>query len=154
MAHDTGKQAALGRVLVALSALAWSTAGIFTKGVEADGWTVLLWRRLLAGGVMSAWLVWRRGRAGLADWKQLGWAGWSAATVSSAATICFIPRRVLQRRQVMPFALGGDKDVCGNDAEESGLDREEPMDQNADQHQERQEERPASQENLAPWSDS
>ena len=53
-------------------------------------WTVLLWRGLLAGGVMSAWLVWRRGQAGLADWKHLGWAGWSAATVSSAATICFI----------------------------------------------------------------
>ena len=39
---------------------------------------------------MSAWLVWRRGQAGLADWKQLGWAGWSAAIGSSAATICFI----------------------------------------------------------------
>ena len=38
----------------------------------------------------TAWLVWRRGEAGLADWKHLGWAGWSAATVSSAATICFI----------------------------------------------------------------
>ena len=90
MAHDTGKQAALGRVLVALSAVAWSTAGIFTKGVEADVWTVLLWRGLLAGGVMSAWLVWRRGQSGLADSRHLGWAGWSAATVSSAATICFI----------------------------------------------------------------
>ena len=77
-------------MLVALSALAWSTAGIFTKGVEADVWTVLLWRGLLAGGVMSAWLVWRRGQAGLVDCKRLGWAGWSAATVSSAATICFI----------------------------------------------------------------
>lgn len=39
---------------------------------------------------MSAWLVWRRGRAGLADWKRLGWAGWAAATVSSMATVCFI----------------------------------------------------------------
>ena len=72
LAHDTGKQVALGRVLVALSAVAWSMAGIFTKGVEADVWTVLLWRGLLAGGVMSAWLVWRRGQAGLADWKHLG----------------------------------------------------------------------------------
>ncbi len=90
LAHDTGKQVTLGRVLVALSAVAWSTAGIFTKGVEADVWTVLLWRGLLAGGVMLAWLVWRRGQAGLADWKHLGWAGWSAATVSSVATICFI----------------------------------------------------------------
>ena len=90
MAHDTGKQVMLGSILVALSAVAWSTAGIFTKGVEADIWTVLLWRGLLAAGVMTAWLGWRRGRAELADWKHLGWAGWSAATVSSAATICFI----------------------------------------------------------------
>ena len=71
LAHDTGKQVARGRVLVALSVLAWSTAGIFTKGVEADVWTVLLWRGLLAGGVMSAWLVWRQGQAGLAAWKHL-----------------------------------------------------------------------------------
>ena len=90
MAHDGGKQVALGRVLVALSAVAWSTAGIFTKGVDADVWTVLLWRGLLAAGVMSGWLLFRQGRAGIADWKRLGWAGWSAATVSSAATICFI----------------------------------------------------------------
>ena len=90
MAHDAGKQVALGRALVALSAVAWSTAGIFTKGVEADTWTVLFWRGLPAAAVMSAWLVWRRGRAGLADWKHPGWAGWSAATVSSAATVCFI----------------------------------------------------------------
>ena len=54
MVHDAGKQVALGRVLVALPAVAWSTAGIFTKGVEADVWTVLLWRGLLAGAVMSA----------------------------------------------------------------------------------------------------
>ena len=88
--HDIAKQAAFGRVLVVLSAVAWSTAGIFTKGVEADVWTVLLWRGLLAGGVIWAWLLWRRDQAGLADSKHLGWAGWSAATVSSAATICFI----------------------------------------------------------------
>ena len=90
LALDTDKQFVLGVVLVALSAVAWSTAGIFTKGVEADVWTVLLWRALLAGGVMSVWLAWRRRKAALADWKRLGRAGWSAATVSSAATICFI----------------------------------------------------------------
>ena len=81
---------ALGRFLVALSAVAYSMAGIFTKGVEADVWTVLLWRGLLAAGFMSAYLAWRRGSAGLADWKRLGWAGWSAATAGSAATVCFI----------------------------------------------------------------
>ena len=39
---------------------------------------------------MSAYLAWRRGPAGRADWKRLGWAGWSAATAGSAATVCFI----------------------------------------------------------------
>ena len=90
LTHDAGNQIALGRALVVLSAVAWSTAGIFTKGVEADVWTVLLWRGLLAGVAISAWLIWRQGRGWLTDWKRLGWAGWSAATVSSAATICFI----------------------------------------------------------------
>ena len=90
MARDTGKQMVLGRFLVALSAVAYSMAGIFTKGVEADVWTVLLWRGLLAAGFMSAYLAWRRGPAGLGDWKRLGWAGWSAATVGSVATVCFI----------------------------------------------------------------
>ena len=59
MVHDGGKQVMLGYVLVALSAVAWSTAGIFTKGVEADVRTVLLWRGLLAAGVMSVWLACR-----------------------------------------------------------------------------------------------
>ena len=90
MDRDTGKQMVLGRFLVALSAVAYSMAGTFTKGVEADVWTVLLWRGLLAAGFMSAYLAWRRGSAGLADWKRLGWAGWSAATAGSAATVCFI----------------------------------------------------------------
>ena len=90
LTHDAGNRIALGRALVVLSAVAWSTAGIFTKGVGADVWTVLLWRGLLAGTAISAWLIWRQGRSWFADWKRLGWAGWSAATVSSAATICFI----------------------------------------------------------------
>ena len=64
MARDTGKQRVLGRFLVALSAVAYSMAGIFTKGVEADVWTVLLWRGLLAAGFMSAYLAWRQTVAG------------------------------------------------------------------------------------------
>ncbi len=90
MVQNAREQVLLGRVLVALSALAWSAAGIFTKGVEADVWTILHWRGLLAGAVMSAWLGWHRGRDRLADWKRLGWPGWSAATVSSGATVCCI----------------------------------------------------------------
>jgi len=83
-------QAALGRLLVIGSAVAWSTAGIFTKGVEADVWAVLFWRGLLAAGLMWAYLCWRQGPRALTDTARLGTPGWAAATVGSAATICFI----------------------------------------------------------------
>ena len=83
---NTGKQMVLGRFLVALLAVACSMAGIFTKGVEAGVWTVLLWRGLLAAGFMSAYLAWRRGPAGLADWKRPGRSRPPAARRPSASS--------------------------------------------------------------------
>ncbi|MBC6439636.1 MAG: DMT family transporter [Rhodospirillales bacterium] len=80
----------LGRLLVIGSAVAWSGAGIFTKSVEADVWTVLFWRGALAAVLMWAYLVWRQGGSALTDASRLGLAGWAAAAVGSAATICFI----------------------------------------------------------------
>ena len=40
-------------------------AGIFTKGVEADVWTVLFWRGALAAGMMWGYLSWRDGARAL-----------------------------------------------------------------------------------------
>ena len=54
-------RAATGRLLVIGSAVAWSSAGIFTKGVDADVWGVLFWRGLIAGVLMLAYLCWRGG---------------------------------------------------------------------------------------------
>jgi drug/metabolite transporter (DMT)-like permease len=53
----------LGWVLVSLSAVAWSTAGFFTRLIEEDVWTMLFWRGFFGGLaflVMSA--VQYRGR--------------------------------------------------------------------------------------------
>ena len=47
----------LGWVLVSLSAVAWSTAGFFTRLIEEDVWTMLFWRGFFGGlafVVMSA----------------------------------------------------------------------------------------------------
>ena len=36
----------LGVILVAVSTLAWSTAGLFTRAIDADLMTVIVWRSL------------------------------------------------------------------------------------------------------------
>jgi len=79
-----------GRLLVIGSAVAWSTAGVFTKGVEADVWAVLFWRGLIAAVFMLAYLAWRGGDSHPRAWRRLGWPGLAAATVGSAGTLCFI----------------------------------------------------------------
>jgi drug/metabolite transporter (DMT)-like permease len=81
---------ATGRLLVIASAVAWSTAGIFTKGVGADVWAVLFWRGLIAGVLMMSYLSWRGGDSHPRAWRKLGWPGWAAATAGSTATVCFI----------------------------------------------------------------
>ncbi|MBT6509750.1 MAG: DMT family transporter [Rhodospirillaceae bacterium] len=90
MTDQQQRARALGRLLVILSAVSWSMAGIFTKGVEADVCTVLFWRGALAAGMMWGYLSWRDGARAFTDCARLGWSGWAAATVGSLATICFI----------------------------------------------------------------
>ena len=58
---------------------------------------MLLWRGLLAGGVMSAWLAWRRGRAGLADWKR--WAGGMVGSKRQQCGDHLLHRRVQEHRR-------------------------------------------------------
>src|SRR5262245_41185498 len=79
-----------GTVLVLLSSFAFSTAGLFTRLVETDVWTMLFWRGLFAGLLIAAYVVWRDGRQTPAVVRRIGRAGLVAAGCSTAATICFI----------------------------------------------------------------
>jgi len=49
----------VGVVLVAVSAVIWSSAGIFTRGVAADAWAVIFWRGVAAAGFTLAYLMLR-----------------------------------------------------------------------------------------------
>lgn len=81
----------LGVILVTMSAFAWSTAGIFSKGVSADVWQIQFWRGLFSAIFILIYVVWReRGRTPRL-FRSLGWPGWAAAAISSGATIAFIP---------------------------------------------------------------
>lgn len=79
-----------GALMVACSAVAWSTAGLFTKGVAADVWAVLFWRGLLSLAIILIYIRWRDRAALLAGFAGLGTSGWAVATISSAATFAYI----------------------------------------------------------------
>ena len=80
----------LGAVMVAMSAVTWSTAGIFTKGVSADVWTIMFWRGLFAAGFVFLYVCWREKTGAFRQLRELGWIGWTVATVSSLATLAFL----------------------------------------------------------------
>lgn len=80
----------LGVLLVGISAVIWSTAGLFTKSVSADVWTILFWRGVFSAAFMFAYLFWRHGRGVYQQFRNLGAPGWGAAILGAAATVCFI----------------------------------------------------------------
>jgi drug/metabolite transporter (DMT)-like permease len=87
---DDGGRRWPGTVLITASAIAFSLAGLFTRLIDLDVWTVLFWRALFGGIFIATYLVWREGRRVLPAIRQTGIAG-VAVTISSAlATICFI----------------------------------------------------------------
>ncbi|MDX1576012.1 MAG: DMT family transporter, partial [Kiloniellales bacterium] len=65
-------------------------AGVLTKAIASDAWTITCWRGLLGGGLIVLYVAWRgRGQA-VRRAFALGWRGWLLATVGSAASLAFI----------------------------------------------------------------
>ena len=79
----------MGVGLVVLAAIAYSTAGLFTKGVAAGSWEVIFWRGLFAAAFTTLWTL-NRG-----SWRQnfvaMGYSGWAVALVGALGTAAFIP---------------------------------------------------------------
>lgn len=77
----------LGLALVALAALSWSSAGIFTRLIGADLLTMLFWRGLASGtAVFTVFLLMERGRA-FAILRSLRWPSLAVAALSSLSMI-------------------------------------------------------------------
>jgi drug/metabolite transporter (DMT)-like permease len=80
----------LGWVLVSLSAVAWSTAGFFTRLIEEDVWTMLFWRGVFGGLTLFAMAaVTYRGKL-FQTCAGLGSAGLLLALTSGLGMITFI----------------------------------------------------------------
>src|SRR5262245_15238559 len=81
---DARRERRLGMELVAGAAVAWSTAGFFTRLLPYDAWTILFWRGVFGCAFTALFLVVsERG-----DWRsvfRIGWPGWLVASLSTAA---------------------------------------------------------------------
>ena len=79
----------VGVALVVIAAITYSTAGLFTKGVEAGAWEVIFWRGLFAGALTTVWTI-KRG-AFRDNFFRMGHSGWAVAVVGASGTAAFIP---------------------------------------------------------------
>ncbi len=77
----------VGMGLIIVSALTFSTAGLFTKGVEAGPWEVIFWRGLFAVGFTVVWVF---SRASLRHNFNMGYSGLCIAVVGALGTAAFI----------------------------------------------------------------
>jgi drug/metabolite transporter (DMT)-like permease len=79
-----------GSLIVAASAVAFSTAGLFTRLIESDVWTKLFWRGLFGGLLIAAYIAWRERGAMRAAIAGIGRAGLLTASCSTIGTVCFV----------------------------------------------------------------
>lgn len=78
----------VGIWMMVISAVVFSTAGLFTKSVNAGSWDVIFWRGIFASLVAVVFLA-MRGKA-INEWRTMGRAGWAIAVIGGIATAMFI----------------------------------------------------------------
>ena len=75
-------------MLIALSAVSYSTAGLFTRVISADWWTMLFFRGMFASLFLALYLAYvYRGRS-RDVLNQISWPTLAATAASTAAMIC------------------------------------------------------------------
>ncbi|MEO9824149.1 MAG: DMT family transporter [Paracoccaceae bacterium] len=79
----------LGVILIVAAAIAYSTAGLFTKGVVAGVWAVIFWRGVFAVGFSMAWTVYKG--TFRQNFLGFGASGWCVAIIGALGTAAFIP---------------------------------------------------------------
>ncbi|WKA30350.1 DMT family transporter [Bradyrhizobium roseum] len=100
---EARSQHRLGIALVVAAAVFWSTAPFFTRLLAYDSCTILFWRGLFAGIMITGLMVFLQGRASLRDLIRFDVNGWLVASFSTLAMIAFIP--ALQLTDVSNVAI-------------------------------------------------
>jgi drug/metabolite transporter (DMT)-like permease len=87
---ERDRQLYLGWLLVALSALAFSSAGFFTRLITEDVWTILFWRSVFSGFAMAVIAALQyRGRM-VSTYRELGPAGLLVSLTAAGGMIAFV----------------------------------------------------------------
>jgi drug/metabolite transporter (DMT)-like permease len=81
---------AQGILLIVLSAIAYSSAGYFTRLIHLDAWTMLFWRGWFAGSMILCVIVVKERRNTWGAIRAIGRPGLLAAFCSTTATILYI----------------------------------------------------------------
>ncbi|MEL7206240.1 MAG: DMT family transporter [Pseudomonadota bacterium] len=79
----------IGVALLLASALTFSSAGLFTKGVIAGAWAVIFWRGLFAAIFTTLWTA-QQGTF-KENFFAMGRSGWAVGVIGAVGTACFIP---------------------------------------------------------------
>jgi drug/metabolite transporter (DMT)-like permease len=79
-----------GVLCVIVSAVAWSTAGFFTRLIPLDAWTILFWRGIFAGASIVAYTVWQYRGETWRVYRSMSWPGWLFALCSTIGMTVFI----------------------------------------------------------------
>ena len=79
----------VGAFLIVVSAITFSTAGLFTKGVEAGSWDVIFWRGIFAAAFTTVWTI-NRGTL-RQNFCGMGISGMSIGVVGALGSAAFIP---------------------------------------------------------------
>lgn len=77
-----------GVLLIVISAVTFSSAGLFTKGVSAGAWEVIFWRGAFAALFTFCWI---KKRGSIADnFSGMGPSGWAVSIIAALGTAAFI----------------------------------------------------------------
>lgn len=77
-----------GAFLVVISAITFSTAGLFTKGVAAGSWDVIFWRSLFGAAFTTIRII-SRGKL-RQSFVGMGYSGLAIALIGALGTAAFI----------------------------------------------------------------
>ena len=88
--EDAARRYRLGLLLVTLSAIAWSTAGLFTRLIPLDAWTILFWRGLFGGLAVSVFIATRDGRGFWRAFAEMGPRGALYCLCSTGGMVSFL----------------------------------------------------------------
>jgi drug/metabolite transporter (DMT)-like permease len=111
---DNQRAYRLGLFLVTASALVWSTAGLFTRIIQTDTPTMLLWRGLFGSLGFFAYMVFEEGAGVFGRLRRMDRWGYLYAVVGTAAMQMYIAAfrltsvaHVAVIYAVIPFVAGG-----------------------------------------------